>query len=252
MSHANIPARSSGAPFNSARAGAHPTGKTNEDQEFAQGPARPATATTSWFAARAASTSSTRPRRATRPARAEPPRRLLLGHHAKFSLTITIAGLDFRNAESFCPCCPDSRLPARVSPAIAADQSRPVEQAAPADKAENRLDKLFADLKRERNEKAAERIAGQIWEEWFKSGSASIDLMMMWAQQRDGAAEIRRRARFPRPGGHAVADLCRGLEPSRDGAFHDVELQQVDVRHRSDAAASSRAISARCPAWRRS
>src|SRR5215212_796632 len=72
------------------------------------------------------------------------------------------------------------------SPALAADQavdpSGPVEQAAPADKAENHLDKLFADLKRERNEKAAERIAGQIWEEWFKSGSASVDLMMMWAQ----------------------------------------------------------------------
>jgi tetratricopeptide (TPR) repeat protein len=72
------------------------------------------------------------------------------------------------------------------SPASAADQgtdpSGSVEQTEPADKAENRLDKLFADLKRERNEKAAERIAGQIWEEWFKSGSASIDLMMMWAQ----------------------------------------------------------------------
>ena len=70
-----------------------------------------------------------------------------------------------------------------LSPAFAADQSKPIEQAAPADKAENRLDKLFADLKRERNEKAAERIAGQIWEQWFKSGSASIDLMMMWAQR---------------------------------------------------------------------
>ena len=73
-------------------------------------------------------------------------------------------------------------LSAGLMPALAADQSAAVEQAAPADKAENRLDKLFADLKRERNEKAAERIAGQIWEEWFKSGSASIDLMMMWAQ----------------------------------------------------------------------
>ena len=73
-------------------------------------------------------------------------------------------------------------LSAGLTPALAADQSAAVEQAAPADRAENRLDKLFADLKRERNEKAAERIAGQIWEEWFKSGSASIDLMMMWAQ----------------------------------------------------------------------
>jgi len=74
-------------------------------------------------------------------------------------------------------------LIAGFSPVFAADQSKPIEQAAPADKAENRLDKLFADLKRERNEKAAERIAGQIWEQWFKSGSASIDLMMMWAQR---------------------------------------------------------------------
>ena len=68
------------------------------------------------------------------------------------------------------------------APAFAVDQSAPVEQADPANKSSARLDKLFADLKRERNEKAAERIAGQIWEEWFKSGSASIDLMMMWAQ----------------------------------------------------------------------
>ena len=68
------------------------------------------------------------------------------------------------------------------APALAVDQSATVEQADPANKSSARLDKLFADLKRERNEKAAERIAGQIWEEWFKSGSASIDLMMMWAQ----------------------------------------------------------------------
>jgi tetratricopeptide (TPR) repeat protein len=48
---------------------------------------------------------------------------------------------------------------------------------------EARLDQLFADLKRERNEKAAERIAGRIWNEWFQSGSASIDLMMQWSQK---------------------------------------------------------------------
>ena len=58
---------------------------------------------------------------------------------------------------------------------------RPSRQRPPR-QGESRLDNLFADLKRERNEKAAERIAGQIWEEWFKSGSASIDLMMQWAQ----------------------------------------------------------------------
>ncbi|ESX68814.1 MULTISPECIES: hypothetical protein [unclassified Mesorhizobium] len=46
-----------------------------------------------------------------------------------------------------------------------------------------RLDQLFADLKRERNEKAAERIAGRIGSEWSQSGSASIDLMMQWSQK---------------------------------------------------------------------
>ena len=48
---------------------------------------------------------------------------------------------------------------------------------------QGRLDQLFTELKRERNEKAAERIAGRIWNEWNQSGSASIDLMMQWAQK---------------------------------------------------------------------
>ncbi|MDQ2703742.1 MAG: hypothetical protein M3Y43_01115 [Pseudomonadota bacterium] len=47
---------------------------------------------------------------------------------------------------------------------------------------ENRLDALFGQLKRERNEKAAERIASRIADEWARSGSASIDLMMTWSQ----------------------------------------------------------------------
>jgi tetratricopeptide (TPR) repeat protein len=44
-----------------------------------------------------------------------------------------------------------------------------------------RLEKLFSDLKRERNPRGAERIANFIREEWGKSGSASIDLMMGWS-----------------------------------------------------------------------
>lgn len=43
------------------------------------------------------------------------------------------------------------------------------------------LDTLFADLKRERKEKAAERIAARIWDGWLHSGSASIDAMMQWS-----------------------------------------------------------------------
>jgi tetratricopeptide (TPR) repeat protein len=64
----------------------------------------------------------------------------------------------------------------------AADQAQPAEPAKPEQTRDQRLDSLFGQLKRERNEKAAERIAGQIWEEWFQSGSASVDLMMQWAQ----------------------------------------------------------------------
>jgi tetratricopeptide (TPR) repeat protein len=60
------------------------------------------------------------------------------------------------------------------------EPAEPLEESAEAGE-ENRLDKLFADLKRERNEKAAERIANFIQEEWSKSGSASIDLMMQWS-----------------------------------------------------------------------
>lgn len=67
-------------------------------------------------------------------------------------------------------------------PALAQD-APPTEEIKPQPEEQvgSRLDKLFGDLKRQRNEKAAERIAGNIWQEWFKSGSASVDLMMKWA-----------------------------------------------------------------------
>jgi tetratricopeptide (TPR) repeat protein len=73
-------------------------------------------------------------------------------------------------------------------PALAAEQEVPpaepqLEQAKPAENKQTRIDNLFGQLKRERNEKAAERVAGQIWEQWFDSGSSSIDLMMQWSQK---------------------------------------------------------------------
>lgn len=40
------------------------------------------------------------------------------------------------------------------------------------------LDELFAELKRERNEAAAGRIASRIWDVWLRSGSATTDLLM--------------------------------------------------------------------------
>ncbi|BCG92425.1 tetratricopeptide repeat protein [Mesorhizobium sp. 131-2-1] len=76
-------------------------------------------------------------------------------------------------------CLSGAVLPAAILPAWADD---PVAPPAATTK-QARLDQLFADLKRERNEKAAERIAGRIWGEWAQSGSASVDLMMQWSQK---------------------------------------------------------------------
>jgi tetratricopeptide (TPR) repeat protein len=66
-----------------------------------------------------------------------------------------------------------------LMPAVADDAA----QASFASARQSRLDKLFSDLRHERNEQAAERIANRIWVEWSQSGSASIDLMMQWAQK---------------------------------------------------------------------
>lgn len=46
-----------------------------------------------------------------------------------------------------------------------------------------RLERLFSELKRARNGQAAERISNRIRQEWSRSGSASIDLLMQWAQE---------------------------------------------------------------------
>jgi tetratricopeptide (TPR) repeat protein len=81
--------------------------------------------------------------------------------------------------------CAAALTAAALSPATAAEPvAAPEKQAATTAEAktENRLDELFGQLKRERNEKAAERIASRIGEEWSHSGSASIDLMMTWSQ----------------------------------------------------------------------
>jgi tetratricopeptide (TPR) repeat protein len=65
---------------------------------------------------------------------------------------------------------------------ISASQAdAPAAPAATSQKA--RLDKLFLNLKRERNDKAAERIAANIWREWADSGSANVNLMMLWSQK---------------------------------------------------------------------
>lgn len=66
--------------------------------------------------------------------------------------------------------------------ALAQQTGRSSTEVARADEG-TRLDSLFSELKRARNERAAERISQRIWREWARSGSASIDLLMQWSQK---------------------------------------------------------------------
>jgi tetratricopeptide (TPR) repeat protein len=126
---------------------------------------------------------------------------------------------------------------------------------------QGRLDQLFADLKRERNEKAAERIAGRIWSEWNQSGSASIDLMMQWAQkatedqkfdvaldfldqvvtlQPDYAEGWNRRATvhfMMKNYGKSMADIDRTLqlEPRHFGALSGLAQIMAETGHKQSA-----------------
>ena len=86
-------------------------------------------------------------------------------------------------------------LAATVSAQAADGVPVPVEKpkAAPAPvltKAQ-KLDALFADLKRAKSAAVAEGVASRIWESWNDSGSASINLLMQWSQ------EAMDRQRFP-------------------------------------------------------
>lgn len=69
-----------------------------------------------------------------------------------------------------------------AAPALAADQiGQPVRKG--DETHSEKLDRLFSELKRAQNEQSAARLAARIWQEWGSSGSASIDLMMQWAQK---------------------------------------------------------------------
>ena len=70
-------------------------------------------------------------------------------------------------------------LPAAASAQATGSGSTPVVAQEP----ETRLDQLFSELKRARTEQAAQRISSRIRQEWARSGSATIDLLMQWAQK---------------------------------------------------------------------
>jgi tetratricopeptide (TPR) repeat protein len=70
-------------------------------------------------------------------------------------------------------------------PAFAADdpeKSTPIPAVKILTKTE-RLDALFADLKKAKSPAVAEGVAGRISREWADSGSASVNVMMNWASE---------------------------------------------------------------------
>lgn len=68
-------------------------------------------------------------------------------------------------------------------PAAAAEKDVIVEQNAGDASPKQRLDTLFSELKRERDPEKAQGIASQIRMEWNDSGSATINLLMQWAEK---------------------------------------------------------------------
>jgi len=75
---------------------------------------------------------------------------------------------------------------ANISAAQSVDpetQLKLTEPAKPKAKKADSLDQLFSKLKKERHPKIAKRLSKRIWARWFKSDSASIDLLTGWARK---------------------------------------------------------------------
>lgn len=166
-------------------------------------------------------------------------------------MTFCGAGLDSAHAELFCisaSSCPYDR--ASTCQRCRNGGSSPTEPVAVA-KPENRLETLYGELKRQRNEKAAERIASRIFEEWNHSGSASIDLMMLWSQKAIEAEKFDVALDFLDQVVTLSPDFAEGW--NRRATVHfmmrSFGKSMADIDRTLQL---SRAISARWPAWRRS
>ena len=66
-------------------------------------------------------------------------------------------------------------------PASAPDQPKTAGPSQPAESRTERLDRLFTELKKASTQEAAAKIAGEIDSVWRDSGSATVDLLMLWA-----------------------------------------------------------------------
>jgi tetratricopeptide (TPR) repeat protein len=74
-------------------------------------------------------------------------------------------------------------LLAPIVPAAAAEKDVIVEQPDANASPKQRLDNLYAQLKRERDPEKANGIAQEIRVEWNDSGSATVNLLMQWADK---------------------------------------------------------------------
>jgi tetratricopeptide (TPR) repeat protein len=77
---------------------------------------------------------------------------------------------------------------APVAPGASSAAAAPSESARPLTDRDttskaDRLDALFAELKRAPSTEAAEQTVDKIQAEWAESGSATVDLMLLWASQ---------------------------------------------------------------------
>lgn len=70
-----------------------------------------------------------------------------------------------------------------LTPSLAiAQQSRRGGAGLAPDEPDARLEELFSQLKRTGDQRGGERISNRIRQQWSRSGSASIDLLMQWSQ----------------------------------------------------------------------
>ena len=116
---------------------------------------------------------------------------------------------------------------------------------------QTRLDELFGQLKKARDRRYASTIADSIWTEWYRSGSATVDLMMTWANDAFEEKKYNVALDFLDQVVIRAPDFAEGW--NRRATVHysmdNFAKSMTDIE--KDAGNWSRAISARSPAWRR-
>ncbi len=124
-----------------------------------------------------------------------------------------------------------------TSPPTTPQAAPPAATPAPPPTHAEKLDTLFAALKRQRDADKAREIADAIRSEWQVSGSASVDLLMQWAAKAVAASK--------QPSALDLYDqvialdptYVERLEPACDPALPDGQLPKVDVRYQPGAGA---------------